>query len=114
MRISDWRSDVCSSDLETIKRTDIADVPVGSRVSQAPSEMDKLPKAPATRIAEWRVNSTSQGAFEHESRKSPLSSSQIGRPLCRESVCPCGYISVGAVSSRKKKQQDPSAGHMTN
>src|SRR3546814_13668592 len=100
MRISDWSSDVCSSDLQRRPRpVAVAGQParpdrtaqrrgegLGDGDQSVDGRMDVV-VVPAERGAE-RV-----GGVRH----------QIGRASCRERVCPYVYISVVAVSLKKQQ-----------
>src|SRR3546814_16179898 len=85
MRISDWSSDVCSSDLLAGRiaapalRLERADQPVG--------ELERI------------VLDVDQGQARHEARNLQH---EIGRASCRERVCQYVSISVVAVSLKKK------------
>src|SRR3546814_16667597 len=90
MRISDWSSDVCSSDLEVPERTD-DDGLDGDAHEQAHDEdahggeqHGRPAVGPGQRV----------GAVE------------IGRASCRERVCQYVSISVVAVSLKKKYAQE--------
>src|SRR3546814_16877913 len=94
MRISDWSSDVCSSDLITLEAN--------------PSSVE------AGRFADFRaagVNRVSLGvqaldddALRFLGRRHDLAAAltEIGRASCRERVCQSVSISVVAVSLKKK------------
>src|SRR3546814_4949316 len=81
MRISDWSSDVCSSDLiETLQR-------------KLPSNLDRLRRAADNAMAgAVRATNLTQHLLAF-SRKQPLNprpvavNRQIGRASCRERVC---------------------------
>src|SRR3546814_16093570 len=82
MRISDWSSDVCSSD---------------------------LPTSSASRNAGWAMGRAGPCASRHRTgdhaalpRGSHRLGREIGRASCRERVCQYVYISVVAVSLKKK------------
>src|SRR3546814_16529229 len=86
MRISDWSSDVCSSDLREIS----AGFFVSMRRRQRYAGLRRDRGAVRVRA----------GAFEI-----PLRGDEIGRESCRERVCQNEWISEGAVAKKKKKVQ---------
>src|SRR3546814_7670071 len=78
MRISDWTSDVCSSDLRPVEHADRADL--GGRqddVETAVGSKNRHPEAPKTIIS---PHCRHAGLV-------PASNGQIGRASCRERVC---------------------------
>src|SRR3546814_18654664 len=93
MRISDWSSDVCSSDLgQAPTRTTAVMAGIGIRLArlhlrqplgrvrtQLPASVRTVRAAPAIRVL------------------------QLGRASCRESVCQSVKVSVVAVSLKKTK-----------
>src|SRR3546814_12910108 len=87
MRISDWSSDVCSSDLRAIATPAISSTSAGSR-SGATFRNTGGPPAPRDVMTPSRS-----------------SSSEIGRASCRERVCQSVKISVVAVSLKKTTQK---------
>src|SRR3546814_18803964 len=94
MRISDWSSDVCSSDLKDVES-----------VQAFGTELD--PYAPRY---EW-INHSIHGRHQHlERSRLRIGGEEIGRASCRERVCQYVSISVVAVSLKKKKQQ-PTSDH---
>src|SRR3546814_15437939 len=102
MRISDWSSDVCSSDLFEIYYFDEA------------VRGDGYADLRATNARQWRtVFEEDRGVVEGMQAGraspaftggvfSPAMDTQIGRASCRERVCPYVYTPVGAVSLKKK------------
>src|SRR3546814_12106618 len=108
MRISDWSSDVCSSDLATYRaawgnrlgRLHARRLPLLSALlSCAPAGPRRWcgNRGMAQRIAAQPLyprNTRIQGGRE------------IGRASCRERVCKYGSISVVAVSLKKKKNEE--------
>src|SRR3546814_11961606 len=98
MRISDWSSDVCSSDLRSRLHTWM-----------------QWPRSPGGNLQEppWhRLPPPSTTCLPHPLRNaSPLpcirprlrSAAKIGRASCRERVCQTVYIQVVSVSYKKKK-----------
>src|SRR3546814_19786390 len=119
MRISDWSSDVCSSDLDSerqrIPREGLAHhregqayQSVGAHLQQYASEdgrggprrVDMRRRQPSVHRKQGRLDAkTEHEAEEHQ----PCAQIQeIGRASCRERVCQYGMISVVAVSIKKK------------
>src|SRR3546814_16243210 len=90
MRISDWSSDVCSSDLLF---TEGMHVPAGETYAAV-----EHPKG------EFGIYMVSDGANKPYRMKirAPGFAHQIGRATCRERVCQYVSISVVAVSLKKK------------
>src|SRR3546814_20845759 len=87
MRISDWSSDVCSSDLPDREST--PPYPPGRAVlRRAASEG-------------WRPRSAARPASAHAAIR-PRRRPEIGRASCRERVCQYVSISVVDVSLKKK------------
>src|SRR3546814_5711291 len=88
MRISDWSSDVCSSDLQSVlarivredvakaRRDDAADAEIGERPHRV------LARRPATEIAigDQDLRGAARGAVQDEI----LARAEIGRASCRE------------------------------
>src|SRR3546814_13601694 len=104
MRISDWSSDVCSSDLEkphflaaTLGTILTRSVTMrGFIVREFWHQRSQFLEEVGGWIADGRVKfreDVTQGL------------AKIGRASCRERVCQYGSISVVAVSLKKKKQQ---------
>src|SRR3546814_15964118 len=100
MRISDWSSDVCSSDLKLFADSDIG--VVAAETAREWAEQHEL----AEDAAAMRL--TDQMDLEHLYGKEPKGrkgySGHIGRASCRESVCQYVKISWVAGSLKKKKQ----------
>src|SRR3546814_18740714 len=112
MRISDWSSDVCSSDLIARRQR-----PVGGIATASPSignlrhphwfRLWNIITAPAAQhggclsIARYSLPLLLiAGAY-----KAPPDERQIGRASCRERVCQSVSNSVVAVSLKKKKER---------
>src|SRR3546814_17754662 len=107
MRISDWSSDVCSSDLQHMPfghpglRDRMPRNPVYQGLQQAPRVLEvawrqavhELDRAQQERVALQR---------RHRARRRALG--QIGRASCRERGGPYVYISGVSVSLKKKKK----------
>src|SRR3546814_18135628 len=104
MRISDWSSDVCSSDLIGI-------------VAQAKDRLAGRAVGdghPAVIVGD-AVGRPAQpvfGAVLLDHREPALIDEQIGRASCRERVCPYVYISVVAVSLKKNKIKRQQSTHI--
>src|SRR3546814_16394718 len=110
MRISDWSSDVCSSDLEARRlllhqqAVELSGPASWRRSVSWPSRRRR-----STRC--WRSISTvrrplrTRGRHDLAQRGSTLVRVEIGRASCRERVCQYGLISVGAGPLKKKKNQ---------
>src|SRR3546814_18052695 len=90
MRISDWSSDVCSSDLD----------PVALEHDLHPLSVLSLPVVEAG-IGMRRHDTGFVGSAAH-GLVGGGTGGEIGRASCRESVCQYVYISVVAVSLKKK------------
>src|SRR3546814_10312497 len=80
MRISDWSSDVCSSDLDTTSKVSESD----SRLVTAASFSRPGYSA---KIADWSGLATWLSSATAPSERSSFISLQIGRASCRERVC---------------------------
>src|SRR3546814_3792098 len=92
MRISDWSSDVCSSDLASNARS-------GANVltlKSPPTEKGILfaRHAMAVFAAKGNMHEAAQIAKTHYGDESPVTKAQIGRASCRERVCQYVEISV--------------------
>src|SRR3546814_16463671 len=97
MRISDWSSDVCSSDLtmaEDVKS--FGDLKTTLIKQKEPDTQAETGDGTQNRDAQGRAYATGR-------RKDAVA--QIGRASCRERVCQYVVISVVAVSLQKKKIQ---------
>src|SRR3546814_17417751 len=97
MRISDWSSDVCSSDL---------DAPERPLAFGRPGAGDPFPRRLVGARHERRT-----GVGHRPARRAAVGHSfgqrheEIGRASCRARVCQYVYMSVGAVSLKKKIKQ---------
>src|SRR3546814_14660921 len=102
MRISDWSSDVCSSDL-TSALTELESVK--SRLQDAEAHGEQYRKI--AHAAEQTVKQLMQKNKERESQqKSELEQArqeQIGRAQYRERGCQYGEIAVGDEALKKKR-----------
>src|SRR3546814_11601412 len=104
MRISDWSSDVCSSDLvkahndfRTPHRIDIHTPHSASRIR---SELVSSACIDHRMLRAFLAESTPPTA-----RRSLCSNHEIGRASCRERVCQYVSISVVAVTLKKNKRK---------
>src|SRR3546814_13839554 len=95
MRISDWSSDVCSSDLVAIIAADQPVHPAGLALV-----MDFLGKALDAAVGLLQQNLIGRAAPVGQ-RLAP-EVVEIGRAACREGVCPYVLNSVVAVALKKK------------
>src|SRR3546814_16978208 len=85
MRISDWSSDVCSSDLPREPREPRRDIAAQQQRFDIGTQASPLRRAARAAVAQARAPR------------------QIGRAACRERVCPCVSISVVAGYFKKNK-----------
>src|SRR3546814_13342932 len=107
MRISDWSSDVCSSDLPR----DAWPNP-DKTTRELMAEMDRAIHIPGVANA-WTMPIKTRIDMLSTGIKTPIGikvsgpdlSEQIGRASCRERVCEYVEISVVAVSLKKKTHQ---------
>src|SRR3546814_15578968 len=89
MRISDWRSDVCSSDLA-----------LGGRVGALQRAVPFAPRQ-SRQVHRKQFERTLQGGLGQQLLFALRIVGAIGRASCRESVCHYVYISGVAVSLNK-------------
>src|SRR3546814_17651326 len=92
MRISDWSSDVCSSDLRPMGRSAAAPVP-------APLVRNRRRAHQSRRARRGPISDPRQAQV-------PRVAAEIGRASCRERVCQYVSISVVAVSLKKQTTTD--------
>src|SRR3546814_20950971 len=108
MRISDWSSDVCSSDLvikRAIKRS------IQQRLGVVDSDQ-YLSFASTVVVIDEAGSSGNFGVWHHRQQLIRHARvAEIGRESCRERVCPSVYLSVVAVSLTQTKNQTY---HITN
>src|SRR3546814_16033572 len=99
MRISDWSSDVCSSDLFTQR--------AGARhvhaMVIARRQVDGGEVAAHERFGAGRVAAEQAGQAVRMALGLEDAAVQIGRASCRDRVCPYVSVSVVAVPFKKKK-----------
>src|SRR3546814_17459931 len=112
MRISDWSSDVCSSDLSAGGRTARAVLDAVARALAMPKEewptLPDLNDSPQGRqpVADLLRVLLKIKCEEHDVAPKLVASSEIGRASCRERVCQYVSRSVGAVSLKKKQNRN--------
>src|SRR3546814_11899472 len=103
MRISDWSSDVCSSDLALARaivcepKVILLDEPLAALDAGLRRQMQLFLKQTQRRIRTTFV-------FVTHDQDEAITMSEIGRASCRERVCQYVYISEVAVSLQKKTQ----------
>src|SRR3546814_20454375 len=99
MRISDWSSDVCSSDLHSrVRSTD------GETATEESLVVEEETVASTTKASDGKkgvrfgddVDSGNPSSAKKSSRARKGTPHQIGRASCRERVCQYVKISVGA------------------
>src|SRR3546814_20477036 len=88
LRISDWSSDVCSSDLDALEM-------VGYVPSAARSAQCVVALRPSNSPASARISAPAQ--------TEPRRRTQNGRASCRERVCQ--YVSISVVAGILKKKE---------
>src|SRR3546814_19279920 len=108
MRISDWSSDVCSSDLRACARTRTAGdddeiIPgvFSAHGSAVQLVLDRLGGSESQFLRRRDLDRLTIGGIAAFARGAVLD--QIGRSSCRERVCQYVSISVGAAAFKKKK-----------
>src|SRR3546814_16084626 len=106
MRISDWSSDVCSSDLPTRPRRGCRDLGLArggtSRARgrrPARRAVPALAAVPVDHPATRHAGSLGRGVLTERGQSG---AAQLGRESCRENVCHYVEISVVTVSLKKK------------
>src|SRR3546814_21120376 len=108
MRISDWSSDVCSSDL-----------PEADGIGRSPGRRpgnhgEPAGQAPAGHVAAVRRRAGAVGAGSAVRRvPAQPGADPIGSASCRERGCQYGYISVDAVSLKKKRKKKDTQKYLT-
>src|SRR3546814_19918732 len=104
MRISDWSSDVCSSDLVLHKRVALLRVSTEDTPRVPLSEQLKVETLP-NGFAKIEIrHGFMQPVDVPETLERCRTFGQIGRASCRERVCQSVSISVVAVSLKKKNK----------
>src|SRR3546814_13747426 len=105
MRISDWSSDVCSSDLPALRLRHRGGAAAALRAAAPGAGVDGA-------AADARAGGAAVGValrFAEGGRAGQRR--QIGRASCRERVCPYVLISVVAGSLKKQREQSDSDKH---
>src|SRR3546814_15543591 len=97
MRISDWSSDVCSSDLLTITplatpgpQRDVATAPATAPVAASTARGEQRGDGGSIRVATAKIDALINLVGElviTQAMLQELASHQIGRASCRERVC---------------------------
>src|SRR3546814_16003386 len=101
MRISDWSSDVCSSDLLMLSTP-----PTSASRRLVPLIMPAASIAPIMLVEHAIPVDSAVIVAGAPASISTSRAMQIGRASCRERVCKSVYISVVAVSLKKKSTHD--------
>src|SRR3546814_14629934 len=106
MRISDWSSDVCSSDLpdrESDERQRQAKTALMQRVNQAYAANDLLAllelQLEIEQIDPSHIANAGEARLKHYNK-------EIGRESCRERVCQYVWIQVVALQVKQKKKNN--------
>src|SRR3546814_13160326 len=124
MRISDWSSDVCSSDLDTSQPHGAAQareqtqlhlrqsdhrgcrhhaIVTGQREFKTAAEREAVDRHDHRNLK--RLDSQQRVVRSHVERNQIICCQQIGRAPCRERVCTYVEISVDASTSKKKTEK---------
>src|SRR3546814_12792085 len=111
MRISDWSSDVCSSDLLEEKGRNSEEVWTSITVSQGSVQHLDFLNDDEKDVFKTAFELDQRWLIEHAGDRAPFICQaqslnvfvQIGRASCRDRVCQYVSISVVAVSLKKKK-----------
>src|SRR3546814_11889216 len=111
MRISDWSSDVCSSDLDAPDEVErgLAE----ARIAVAGEE--RLALGPARKVDVHARAVVASNRLRHEGRglSVGVGDHEIGRAPCSETVCPYVSLSVVAVSLTNTKTTPTQSAHTT-
>src|SRR3546814_12483387 len=111
MRISDWSSDVCSSDLVDLIYSQISSIVRKARKSGVGMALAEHETNPFSLKVEFHVSR--HLCFSHRPRRfiparprraAGRTGRQIGRAPCRDSGCQYGQVSGVAVSLKKKRK----------
>src|SRR3546814_18782596 len=97
MRISDWISDVCSSDLQI---GDLETLELVIERGIAATDGFELVEEIQHHLAQWQF--IDDGYLFAQLLQLELDAPAIGRASCRERVCQYVYISLVAVTLKKK------------
>src|SRR3546814_12930142 len=112
MRISDWSSDVCSSDLG-VDQAEMKVDAVAHRIDRRLGREAGLPAANARDFAHDLANGDGAvgggdriggGASDLELVGAEFGEHEIGRAACRERVCQ--YVKISVVAGSVKKKRD--------
>src|SRR3546814_18225515 len=108
MRISEWSSDVCSSDLAWgIANRVVEPAALRPAALEVASRLARQPRASVTAtkaLMKRALAVADQMDCEGREFAARLASPEIGRASCRDRVWQYVYISVVAVSYKKKKK----------
>src|SRR3546814_15311827 len=107
MRISDWSSDVCSSDLTELPKVDLIVIPGGFSYGDYLRCGAIAAHSPVMREVVARAKAGAAVLGVCNGFQILAETGQIGRASCRERVCQYVWISVVAVSLNKKKKHQP-------
>src|SRR3546814_15811731 len=102
MRISDWSSDVCSSDLSVL-RARLVRAFAGEEVARQPLDDAPLLRAGVLRLVDQQVIEATVELEQHPGDAAVAREQKLGRASCRETGCQYGWITVGAVSLKTKE-----------
>src|SRR3546814_16295326 len=107
MRISDWSSDVCSSDLFLIERVGYKRAIIIGLLIMAAGALGMVPAArlPSYEITLLALFVIACGIALLQVAANPYVAVKIGRASCRERVVPYGSIQMVAVYLTTKTQQ---------
>src|SRR3546814_18302944 len=100
MRISDWSSDVCSSDLAAADNLEDRYRQQSDAARAAAQKAVQAAKDKAARDAEKRLAKVDS---DLAGKMAAAEADEIGRASCRERVCQYVLIAVGAESLKKKQ-----------
>src|SRR3546814_15611743 len=99
MRISDWSSDVCSSDLQGVQQGAQRARAAHHGQREEATQQD-APAARQVQAIQQALEAADRAAEQdHRMRQDPI---ETGRASCRARVCPYVYTPVAAVSLNKK------------
>src|SRR3546814_13443229 len=112
MRISDWSSDVCSSDLgRQVPVRLIGEAHVTEDLGRIPSFVDW---ARLIQPMPWVLRGNPAGSPGLDPTIETVTAVAIGRASCRETVCPFVSVSVVAVSLQKNNNYRSHFSHYLN
>src|SRR3546814_17868745 len=115
MRISDWSSDVCSSDLQPPRNGDNQFVARdGAKRFIDATETDEINRQYRILIAGFAFHFRASRIDIVDKYRALRLAGQIGRASCRDRVCKSESISVADVERHKKSEpNEPSPEHIT-